>query len=370
VRVAVVAGPDPGHAFPAAGLTVAFLERGHEATLVTGRRWQAACAARGLPFRELPVIAPPTGDDDAGERLSVRAAAMTPPLVGVLRALGAHLVIADTLTRAGGWAAGLAGLPWVELVPHLLPDPSGALPPFGTGWAPWGPRDRVLRRMAARSRVRGEREQAAAFAGLAGPGQPPPPPRHRLLATLPALEPVRPDWPVGTSVVGPLEWDPSEEDLPEPAGRGPLVLCSGSTAAGGVGDLGDLALAALSGTGVRVAVTRLAAGPVAAHPPWAACGPGRQQPLLAAASVVLTGGGHGMVAKALVRGLPVVCVPGGGDQKEVAGRVVRLGAGVATSPRGLRAAVLAVLGDPAFARAARAAAARGTGADPVEAALA
>ncbi len=65
-----------------------------------------------------------------------------------------------------------------------------------------------------------------------------------------------------------------------------------------------------------------------------------------------------MVAKALVRGLPSVIVPGPGDQRENAMRVERLGAGVhlpaaRLTPESLRAAVERVLADPAYARAAR-----------------
>ncbi len=377
MRVAVVAGPDPGHTFPAAALASALRDRGHPAVLVTGRRWQAACARRGLPFRELPLrAADTTTDDDAGHRLSVRAAQMTPPLVDLLADIDTDLVVADTLTRAGGWAASLSGVPWVELIPHLLADPSRVLPPFGTGWAPMRGRDRVLRRFAARSRAGGVRAQLAAYATLAGPGARPAAPRHRLVATLPALEPARPDWPPDATVVGPLEWDPADGDLALPSGEGPLVVCAGSTASGRTGQLGDVAAAALAGTGVRVAITLLDPGPPELPgppapgpppgPPGVSRGPGRQDPLLAAADVVLTSGGHGMVAKALTRGLPVVCVPGGGDQREVAGRVRRLGAGVVTTPGGVRTAVLRVLGDPAFARAARAAAARPAGVDPVQ----
>src|SRR5664280_3714748 len=89
----------------------------------------------------------------------------------------------------------------------------------------------------------------------------------------------------------------------------PLVVISESTASVGATGLLEAALAGLRG--VRLAATRFS--PYAGElPPWACAGPGRQAPLLAAASVVVTGGGHGMVAKALLHGLPAVLVPGGG----------------------------------------------------------
>jgi UDP:flavonoid glycosyltransferase YjiC (YdhE family) len=80
-----------------------------------------------------------------------------------------------------------------------------------------------------------------------------------------------------------------------------------------------------------------------------------------------------MVAKALVRGLPLVVVPGPGDQRENAARVERLGAGVhlparRLTPRTLRAAVQRVLADPSYAAAARRLAATADGLGPDHAA--
>ncbi|BCP38194.1 hypothetical protein MINTMi198_35640 [Mycobacterium intracellulare M.i.198] len=49
-------------------------------------------------------------------------------------------------------------------------------------------------------------------------------------------------------------------------------------------------------------------------PPWAVAGLGSQAELLTHADVVICGGGHGMVAKTLLAGVPLVAVPGGGDQ--------------------------------------------------------
>jgi UDP:flavonoid glycosyltransferase YjiC (YdhE family) len=132
-------------------------------------------------------------------------------------------------------------------------------------------------------------------------------------------------------------------------------------------------LAGPAGSGLRVAATRFTAYE-RALPPWAAAGPGRQGPALAAAAAtggaVVCGGGHGMVAKALVHGLPVVAVPRVGDQRENAARVARAGAGVVVPARRLRpealaAAVLRVVADPAYRLAARrlGASAAGLGSD-------
>ena len=56
--------------------------------------------------------------------------------------------------------------------------------------------------------------------------------------------------------------------------------------------------------GARVVVSRLS-GPDGAVPPWAVVGLGRQDELLTHADVVICGGGHGMVAKTLLAGVPM-----------------------------------------------------------------
>jgi UDP:flavonoid glycosyltransferase YjiC (YdhE family) len=63
-----------------------------------------------------------------------------------------------------------------------------------------------------------------------------------------------------------------------------------------------------------------------------------------------------MVAKTLLAGVPMVVVPGGGDQWEIANRVVRQGSGELVRPltgEALAAAVGAVLAAPRYREAAR-----------------
>jgi UDP:flavonoid glycosyltransferase YjiC (YdhE family) len=117
-----------------------------------------------------------------------------------------------------------------------------------------------------------------------------------------------------------------------------------------------------------VVVSRLN-GPELTVPPWAVAGVGRQDELLAQADVAICGGGHGMVAKALLAGVPLVIVPGGGDQWEIANRVVRQGSGQLVRPLTAEALVRAVgevLSTPRYREAAqRAAASAADVADPV-----
>jgi UDP:flavonoid glycosyltransferase YjiC (YdhE family) len=95
-------------------------------------------------------------------------------------------------------------------------------------------------------------------------------------------------------------------------------------------------------------------------PPWAVVGLGSQAALLKHADLVICGGGHGMVAKTLLAGVPLVAVPGGGDQWEIANRIVRQGSARLVRPLtadALVAAVNEVLASPGYRAAARQAAA-------------
>ncbi|MEU7767423.1 nucleotide disphospho-sugar-binding domain-containing protein [Nocardia sp. NPDC049190] len=373
MRVAVVAGPDPGHAFPAIALCLRFLAAGDEPVLFTGPRWFDAALGAGIGVRRLKGLAPrPTDDDaDAGQRIHERAAHISTEILPDLSAMLPELVVSDVLTAGGGMAAERLGVPWVELSPHPLYLPSKALPPIGSGLAPGAglrgrARDGVLRTMTARALRHGRRQRGVARESVGLPAVDPGP-AARLIATLPALEVPRPDWPESAYVVGPLLWEPTEAILDLPPGDGPLVMVAPSTAHTGVAGMVDDVLAALDGTGVRVAISMLDTPP-ADLPRWATAGLGRQDVLLTQASAVIGGGGHGLLAKSLSAGVPIVTVPGGGDQWELANRAARQGSSIIVRPpstRALRAAVHEILTDPRYATAAADAAAPASLRDPV-----
>ncbi|WP_280183683.1 glycosyltransferase [Nocardia cyriacigeorgica] len=375
MRVAVVAGPDPGHAFPAIALCLRFAAAGDEPVLFTGPRWFDAARAAGIGVRRLKGLAPREIDDDrdAGQRIHERAAHISTEILPELGAMLPELVVSDVLTAGGGMAAERLGVPWVELSPHPLYLPSKALPPIGSGLAPGTGlrgrlRDGLLRAMTARAIEQGRRQRARARESVGLPGQDPGP-IARLIATLPALEVPRPDWPETAHLIGPLLWEPTDAVLEPPPGEGPLVMVAPSTAHTGVAGMVETVLAGLDGAGVRVAVSMLDEPP-ADLPPWATAGLGRQDVLLRQASVVIGGGGHGLLAKSLTAGVPVVTVPGGGDQWELANRAARQGSSLVVRPLtadAVREAVLRILGEPGFAAAAAEAATGSSGvADPVE----
>jgi UDP:flavonoid glycosyltransferase YjiC (YdhE family) len=366
MRVAVVAGPDPGHAFPALALCRRFAAAGDHPVLLTGREWIATARDAGVDAVELAGL-DPTGDDDdadAGAKIHQRAARMAVLNVPGLQELAPDLIVSDVITACGGLAAELLGLPWVELNPHPLYRPSRGLPPIGSGLAPGVGlrgrlRDTVLRALTARSWRAGLRQRAAVRVDIGLPAADPGPLR-RLIATLPALEVPRPDWPAEAVVVGPLHFEPTDAVFEVPPGDGPLIMVAPSTAVTGSAGVAEVALTALRPevtlpAGARVVVSRLD-GRGVPIPPWATVGLGRQDELLSRADLVVCGGGHGLVSKALVAGVPLVVVPGGGDQWEIANRVVRQGSAQLVRPLtedGLAGAVAQVLGSASYRQAAQ-----------------
>jgi UDP:flavonoid glycosyltransferase YjiC (YdhE family) len=370
MRVAVVAGPDPGHSFPAIALCRRFSAAGDTPTLLTGTEWLDTARAAGVDAVELAGLDPTDDDDDrdAGAKIHQRAARMAVLNVPQLRELAPDLVVSDVITACGGMSAELLGIPWIELNPHPLYLPSKGLPPLGSGLAPGTGltgrlRDAAMRALTARSWRAGLRQRAQVRVEIGLPATDPGPLR-RLIATLPALEVPRPDWPAEAALVGPLHFEPTEQLLPIPPGSGPLVVVAPSTALTGTQGMAQTALDSLvPGTGLpvgaRVVVSRLN-GPDLTVPSWAVAGLGRQDELLAQADLVICGGGHGMVAKTLLAGVPLVMIPGGGDQWEIANRVARQGSGRLVRPLTAEALVTAVddvLSRPSYREAARRAAA-------------
>ena len=161
-------------------------------------------------------------------------------------------------------------------------------------------------------------------------------------------------------VVGPLHFEPTDAVLEIPPGDGPVVVVAPSTAKSGTRGMTEVALEALRPgevlpDGARVVVSRIG-GDDLDVPPWAVVGLGRQDELLSHADLVICGGGHGMVSKTLMAGVPMVVVPGGGDQWEIANRLVRQGSARLIrplEPEALSAAVETVLASPRYAEAAR-----------------
>ena len=110
MRVAVVAGPDPGHAFPALALCRRFLAAGDSPTLLTGNEWLDTARSVGVDAVELVGLDPTEVDDDtdAGAKIHQRAARMAVLNVPAAAGLGSgcgRLRCDHRLRRVGGRAA-------------------------------------------------------------------------------------------------------------------------------------------------------------------------------------------------------------------------------------------------------------------------
>lgn len=357
-RVALVAGPDPGHLFPMLAVADALIDDGHDAVVVTGEDRRRDVEQGGLAHRRLPLEWPDDRHADLGYRLWELAGQLAPATADVLADVAPEVVVVDTLTQSGAMAAELEGVPWVELIPHHLPDQDEAIPPVGLGRLPGGGPlrrfdDRRLRTLQSLSLAGGasHRDRVRRGLGLVGDGRP----VLRLVASLPSLEYPRARWPGDTHLVGPLGWEPPWEPLEPPTGTEPLVVVADSSAATVPWQLGGFALDALRHTGVRIAV--VTRGDPTPWPSRSVIGWGPHGPLLDRATVAVTPGGAGVLGKAFSRGVPVVAVPVHGDQQESSARVVHAGAGRRLqwwqrSGRRLRSAVLTVLADDRYAQAA------------------
>ena len=113
MRIAVVAGPEAGHAFPAIALCLRLQSAGDDPVLLTGRERLDAARAAGVQAVELAGLEPEDIDDDtdAGAKIHQRAARMAVLNRSVLQSLTPDLVVSDEITVCGGMAAELLGVP-------------------------------------------------------------------------------------------------------------------------------------------------------------------------------------------------------------------------------------------------------------------
>jgi UDP:flavonoid glycosyltransferase YjiC (YdhE family) len=358
VRVLLGAFGDPGHAFPVIALGSELVARGHDVGIETWEKWRSPCEAAGMTFAAAPEyqVFPTREVPLKPYEAAVRAAVTTRDFV---RAFVPDVVVADILTCAPALAAELEGVPVATIVPHVHPDLAPGLPPFSIGARRprtrvgarlWGVADRAVAGGLEQGRV--EYNDARARLGL-----PPLPYVHTglsrsltMVATLPQLEYPR-TWPAWCRVVGPLLWEPGGPLVAPVPGSDPVVLVAPSTSQDPSGSLLRACLSGLADERVRVIAI---GGPDVIAPanavvvPWMSYA--RTMPRC---DLVVTHGGHGTLARALVSGCPVVVVPAGGDMAENAARVDWAGVGVRLAPRfctpwGVRLAVRRALSRPAL----------------------
>jgi len=269
------------------------------------------------------------------------------------------LLVVDANAYGALTRAEVSGLPWALALPSLLPLRGRGIPPYSLGLPPArGPlgriRDAILWPLVERAygkamlpglnRVRRD----SGLADLHSPLDLYDRPNLVLGLTGEPLEYHRSDLPAHVRLVGFQPWDPPAETpayLDEPGADWVLVSCS--TDYQGDESLAQAAAVGLRGEPYRVLITLAdafeGAGLVSADNivvtrfvPHA--------PVLQRAAAVVTHSGMGIVGKATRAGVPIVAVPYGRDQPEIARRVSEAGAGVRLpaaelTPERLRSAV-------------------------------
>jgi len=364
LRFLVAAFGDAGHVFPAIALGRALRGRGHEVTIETWEERRQVVEGAGLGFaaaEEYRMFPPPDPDSPEGAHAAEAARALLP----LLEEMRPHAVVSDILTLAPTLAAEKAGVPLATLIPHIYPVVEPGRPFFAVGLQPartpagravWRAGQRALeigleqgRRDLNRQRARLDLAPIDRFHGGISPDL-------ALVATFPQLEYPR-RWPAGVEVTGPMTFEMPHPAIELLAGSDPLVLVAPSTAHDSNNHLVRTALAALAGEPVRVVATTNRVVPQrpidvpanAVLVDWLS-----YSQLMPAASLVVSHGGHGTVARALAAGTPVLACPIIGDMSETAMRVAWAGCGLSLpwrlcKPAPLRWAVQRLLGDPSFA---------------------
>jgi UDP:flavonoid glycosyltransferase YjiC (YdhE family) len=259
-----------------------------------------------------------------------------------------------------------SGLPWAVFQPYFLAVPAPGVPPFGPGLKrDTGPvgrlRDRILGRMiqrkidatglAALNEVRGR----VGLPPVQTVGELPMHAPRLLYFTSEVLEYPRPAWPPNLRFTGAATWAPaSEPPAWLSAIERPIALVTCSTERQEDRAILEAAVKALPEQGYFVVATS------AAHTAedFAAGGNPHvrierflpHDPVIERAAVVVCHGGMGITQRALARGVPVVVVPFGRDQPEVARRVEHAGVGVRLEAKRLAGGSLAAAVEHAVRR--------------------
>ena len=364
--------PQTGHVFPLVPTWLELRRRGHRVVVRCGPDHVAMLQELGLDADAVaPGIVARTQDDWRARspigalRRSMRtfldrSALEVDDLRAAIAAESPDALVVDALCWGAGCLAETTGLPWAWSAPFPLALESRDLPPPGLGLAPGSGtgafgavRDAGLRATARwfwrptlleLNRLRAElgAPNIASMDELWSARAP-----LTLVHMAEPLEYPRTDWPSTVRLVGPGVWSPPAEAPPWLDGLpAPLVLVSCSTERQGDERLATVALEALADLDVSVVVTTAAAD--VDH--WSVPPNARVErfishgALMSRAACVVCPGGMGTVHAALTAGVPVVAVPFGRDQPEVARRVEVAGVGVRLpasrlSPARLRAAV-------------------------------
>lgn len=394
MQILWVASAQPGSLYPPASIALELKRRGHTLTVLGDPAAEGVFATLGFAFRpavewqrRMGAFDPASYGGGRPAKLAWHAEFVQGLFADVTQELagGAYdAAMVDPLEPGADFAIEAAGLPSVSYV-HWRMDETGADVPFrfhfwdgegdpGGAFVAWWNEQRALVGLPPERRPAAEHRWYRCSPWLT------------LVLGLPELVDPRGDLPPYAQRVGPTPWLPPPTE-PAPAwvaelGRDrPAVLASVSTVGPGDRALLDAVAGAVEGDDLDVVVT--ARGELPSLPANV-----RVEPFLPHDSVlphvsgVVSHAGNGTVTHAACAGVPLVLLPEGRDQFEVARGAVA--AGIAVELRRdevdaatMRSALRAILHDPAYRERATAVAERAAGydapvtaADAIEAAVA
>ena len=374
--VLAYSSPAIGHLFPMVPLLLELKSRGHEVHLRTlPKQVQTmrdlgfhaeAVDERLLEIEARDYLTKSTKDALASsvDTFTSRARFDAPDFRAAMDDVGPDLALVDINSWGARIVAEHSGLPWATFSPYTPPLQSKGTPPFGPGLLPMpgllgSARDAVVRRMVIgaveKLMMPGMNRLRADVSG----GQLPP--VHSadaffrtaplmLVTTAEPFEYAHPDWAPGIRMIGSLTWEPPVSTPPWLEGmQDPAVLVTTSSEYQADETLVRTTLEALAKEPYTVVATLPAANAGSAGATRASgtnaihAIPDNARVehfvphslVLDRAAVAITHGGMGSTQKALAKGVPVVVVPFGRDQHEVAARVLAADAGVRLSPRKL-----------------------------------
>jgi MGT family glycosyltransferase len=379
-----------GNVPPQLGVARELALRGHHVHVLGDRTIEAAALAAGcayLPFR----LAPPQNMRDEAadvvrdwepggyERLMDRvffgpAEQYARDVLEQVARVEPETIAVDNLLLGALVGAEKSGVPTVLMMHTICTLPLDGVPPVGLGLRPASGvlgrvRDQLLRRQGRVALDRGlpslnGARRALGLAPLAHASDQYARVDRALVLTCQAFDLPARSLPHYVRYVGPQLDDPNwveawtspwPDDHPDP-----LVLVALGTTYQNQRATVARVVDALSGLPVRGLVTL---GAVFAPSDFAAAAnvvvarSAPHQAVLPKTRAIVTHGGHGTVMKALAHGVPLVCMPLGRDQNDIAVRVEIAGAGIAIKQAAdvdaIRHAVRRVLGEPSFLAAAR-----------------
>mgnify|MGYP001818329728 CR=1 FL=1 len=367
--ILIYTSPARGHLYPLLGTALGLQARGHSVHIRTLAPEVDRVRALGLLTAPIaPEIEARELDDWRGSNtmqvlelamrtFGDRALLEVDDMQEAIEETAADLLLVDTNSWGAQAVAEASGLPWATFQPYFTALPAPGVPPFGPGLprstnligrARDGLMGKIIFSKMSQyalpsinaTRTRLGLEPLGNYVELL---QRPP---RVFYFTVEELEYPREHWPESFRLVGQTQWEMPAE-APEWLAEvdRPIALVTISTERQGDHDLIATALQTVPEQGYYVVAT------TAAYDPDEFGGSKNSDyrverfvphgPIIDRADVVICHGGMGITQRALAHGVPVVVVPFGRDQLDVARRVEFAGAGVRLLPKDLNAVTLA-----------------------------